>query len=65
MGTFWDAFGWFLEVVGQIWGDEEIVPEIEWPKVTREIRKLPEVPGNDPCVPLKQLRRTVPGLEGL
>jgi len=54
MGTFWDAFGWFLEVVGYHLGDEEILPEIGWPKGAREIRELPEVPGrigNDPGFP--------------
>ena len=42
MDTFWDAFGRFLVVVGYHLGDEEIVPEIGWPKVTQEIRKLPK-----------------------
>ena len=43
MGTFWDAFGWFFGIVGHHLGNEEIVPEIEWPKVTQEIRELPEM----------------------
>ena len=51
MGTFWDAFGWFLEVVGPIWGNEKIVREIGWPKGAQGI---PEAPGRieiDPRFP--------------
>ena len=47
LGRLW----WFLEVVGLIWRDEKIVPEIGWPKGTRVI---PEVPGRieiDPRFP--------------
>ena len=56
MGTFWNAFGWFSRVVGHHLGDEEIVPEIGRPKVTREIKKFPEVPGSfeiDPVFPIR------------
>jgi hypothetical protein len=61
MGTFWDAFGWLLEVVGRIWGNEKIVPEIGWPKGAQGIPRVPGSSGIDPCVPLKDF----PGLEGL
>ena len=54
MNTFWDAVERFLVVVGYHLGDEEIVPEIGWPKGTRLIRG---VPGNDPCVPLKDFKQ--------
>ena len=53
MGTFWDAFGWFLEVVGPIWGDEKIVPENGWPKVTQEIRQLPGGLEMTPVFPIR------------
>ena len=50
MGTFWDAFGWFLEVVGPIWGDEKTVPEIGWPKGARGI---PGGLGLTPVLPIR------------
>ena len=67
MNTFWDAFGWLLGSVGHHLGNEEIVPEIGWPRVTRVIRELPGAPEIDPCVPLKDLQEQSqdPGMEGL
>ena len=48
MGTFWEAFGWFLEVVGLIWGVEKKYAKLDGQKVTQEIRKLPR---GTPVVP--------------
>ena len=42
MGTLWDPFGWFLEVLGAILGDEKIVAKIGWQKVTRRTPGAPE-----------------------
>ena len=53
MGTFWDAFRWFLGVVGYHLGDEEIVTEIGWPKGAREIRKLPRGLEMTPVLPIR------------
>ena len=48
MGTLWDPFGWFLEVLGAILGDEKIVAKIGWQKVTQ---RTPEALESDPCFP--------------
>ena len=51
MGTLWDPFGWFLEVLGAILGDEKIVAKIGWQKVTQ---RTPGAPGSSrklPCFP--------------
>ena len=40
-------------VVGYHLGDEEIVPEIGWPKVTQEIRELPGGLEMTPVLPIR------------
>ena len=50
LDALWMPFEWFLEVLGIILGDEEIVAKNQWPKVMQEIREIP----NRGCLPLKK-----------
>ena len=43
--------GGFWVVWGGIWEDEKIVAKMVWPKVTQEMRRLPQLPRMTPAFP--------------
>ena len=54
MGTLWDPFRCFLEVLGAILGDEKIAEKLVVKRSrgkSGSSRELPEAAGNDPCFP--------------